>query len=177
MFAIIGADSQAVREAVESADGPVDVANYNEPNQTVVAGAKEPTRAVAEKIKAKRIVELPVSAPFHCRLMKPAEESLAPLLDQTPFADLAMPLYNNVDACKVTIATDARDGLKRQVCRPVRWVEIIQKMIAEGGIETFVEVGPGSVLSGLLRRIDRGPKRLAVCDPAAVESVRAALRE
>jgi len=175
MIAILGAEPDAVRAAVEATEGAVDVANYNEPGQTVISGAKEATWAAAEKIAARRVVELPVSAPFHCRLMKPAEERLAPLLEQTAFGDLAMPLYNNVDARKVAAGSEAREGLKRQVTRPVRWVESVQRMIAEEGVDSFVEIGPGNVLSGLIRRIDRNVKRLSVCDPAAVEAARAAL--
>jgi [acyl-carrier-protein] S-malonyltransferase len=175
MLALIGAELDAVRAAVESTDGTVDVANHNAPGQIVVAGAPGPTRAAAAKVSTRQVVELPVSAPFHCRLMKPAEERLAPLLDETPFADLQVPLYNNVDARRITTGAEARDGLKRQVTRTVRWVESVERMVAEAGIETFVEVGPGSVLSGLIRRIDRTPKRLSVCDPGAVESVRTAL--
>jgi [acyl-carrier-protein] S-malonyltransferase len=177
MLAVLGAELEAVRAAVESTDGAVDVANHNAPGQIVIAGSPGPTRAAAEKVGARQVVELPVSAPFHCRLMKPAEERLAPLLDNTPFADLDVPLYNNVDARRVTTGAEAREGLKRQVTRTVRWVESVERMLADEGIETFVEVGPGSVLSGLIRRIDRSPKRLSVCDPAAVESVRAALAD
>jgi [acyl-carrier-protein] S-malonyltransferase len=175
MLALIGAEMEAVRTAVESTDGAVDVANYNAPGQIVIAGSPGPTRTAAEKVATRQVVELPVSAPFHCRLMKPAEERLAPLLDDTPFADLDVPLYNNVDAHRITTGAEAREGLKCQVTRTVRWVESVERMIANEGMDTFVEVGPGSVLSGLIRRIDRNPKRLNVCGPAAVESVRAAL--
>jgi [acyl-carrier-protein] S-malonyltransferase len=175
MLALIGAELDAARTAVESTDGAVDVANHNAPGQIVIAGSPDPTRAAAAKVSTRQVVELPVSAPFHCRLMKPAEDRLAPLLDATPFADLNVPLYNNVDARRITRGAEARDGLKRQVTRTVRWVESVERMVADAGIDTFVEVGPGTVLCGLIRRIDRGPKRLNVCDPATVESVRAAL--
>lgn len=175
MLALIGVELEAVRAVLAAEDGAVDVANHNAPGQVVIAGAAAATRVAAEKVGARQVVGLPVSAPFHCRLMLPAEERLAPLLDATSFADLTVPLYNNVDARKVTTGAEARDGLKRQVTRTVRWVESVEKMIAEEGIDTFVEVGPGSVLSGLIRRINRNVRRLNVCDPAAVESVRAAL--
>jgi [acyl-carrier-protein] S-malonyltransferase len=107
--------------------------------------------------------------------MKPAEERLAPLLDRTPFADLEAPLYHNVDARKVTKGAEAREGLKRQVSRSVRWVEIVEKMIADEGIDTFVEVGSGAVLSGLIRRINRNVKRLNIEDCTTLDSVRSTL--
>lgn len=175
MYAIIGAETDAVVRAVEAVNGAVDVANYNAPGQIVIAGARGPTREAAEHTGAKQIVELPVSAPFHCRLMRPAEERLAVDLDAVAFRDLAIPLYNNVDARKITTAAEARDGLKRQVSRPVRWTDLVQRMIADEAIATFVEVGPGSVLSGLIRRIDRAPRRLSGGDAAGIEATRQAL--
>jgi len=95
-------------------------------------------------------------------------------LAQVPFADLQMPLYNNVDAAKVSTASEARDGLARQVTQAVRWTDVIQHMIADG-MRTFVEVGPGNVLTGLTRRIDRNVDRLTVGDCAALEAVRTRL--
>lgn len=175
MLALVGADVEAVRAALAAVDGPVDIANYNAPGQVVIAGLRSPTWAAAERCGARQIIELPVSAPFHCRLMEPAESRLAAALDEVRFADPAIPLYNNVDARKVTTAAAVRDGLKRQVSRPVRWAELIERMIADDGVRTFVEVGPGSVLSGLIRRIDRMVERLHVHDCATVASARAAL--
>lgn len=175
MLALIGADVEHVCAAIASVGGPVDVANYNAPGQVVIAGLREPTRAAAERSGARQIVELAVSAPFHCRLMQPAEERLAADLDQVSFADLSIPLYNNVDARRVRTAAEARDGLQRQVSRPVRWVDLIERMVADDGITTFVELGPGTVLSGLIRRIDRNAQRFSAHDRATLESVRATL--
>jgi [acyl-carrier-protein] S-malonyltransferase len=172
MFALIGVDLESVERAVAAATGPVDVANLNAPDQIVLAGARAATRRAAEDTGARKIVELAVSAPFHCRLMKPAEERLAADLDRVAFADPEIPLYTNVDAEKVTTAAGARDALKRQVTRPVRWTESVARMISAEGVHTFVEVGPGSVLSGLIRRIDRNVRRFSVHDRASVESVR-----
>jgi [acyl-carrier-protein] S-malonyltransferase len=175
MLALIGAEPENVRSAIAAVGGAVDVANYNAPGQIVIAGLRDPTLAAAERAGARQVVELAVSAPFHSRLMQPAEERLSADLDQVPFADLAMPLYNNVDARRIITGPEARDGLKRQVSRPVRWTELIERMIGDEGVTTFVELGPGNVLSGLIRRIDRNARRFSVHDCATVESVRAAL--
>jgi [acyl-carrier-protein] S-malonyltransferase len=175
MLALIGAEIEQVQEAVATVGGAVDVANYNAPGQLVIAGEPAATKAAAERSGARQVVGLPVSAPFHCRLMRPAEERLAADLDRVDLGDLQVPLYNNVDAHRITTAEEARDGLKRQVSRPVRWTQIVERLIAEEGIHTFVEVGPGNVLSGLIRRIDRNVKRLSAHDCASVASVREAL--
>ena len=105
--------------------------------------------------------------------MRPAEERLRADLAQTQFAEPRIPLYNNVDAHKITTAAAARDGLSRQVSRAVRWTELIERMIADDAIRTFVEVGPGTVLSGMIRRIDRNVERLAAGDCQTVAAVRA----
>lgn len=175
MLALIGAEDEQVRAAVAEIDGEVDVANYNAPGQIVIAGERGATEAAAAKAGARQVIPLPVSAPFHCRLMRPAEERLRADLAQVPFADLAIPLYNNVDARRVTTADEARDGLARQVSRPVQWTQLIQNIIAEESVHTFVEVGPGNVLAGLIRRIDRTAKRLSVTTAASIEAARTAL--
>jgi [acyl-carrier-protein] S-malonyltransferase len=175
MLAVIGADADVVERAVQSVGGNVDVANYNAPGQVVIAGAAEPARAAAAQTGARQIIELPVSAPFHCRLMRPAEERLAVDLDRSAFRDPRVPVYTNVDARRATTAAEVRDALRRQVSRPVRWTELIQRMIADGGVRTFVEVGPGTVLSGLIRRIDRFAARLSVNDLATLDAARLAL--
>jgi [acyl-carrier-protein] S-malonyltransferase len=172
MLALIGSDVDSVRRALEGLDGEVDIANINAPGQIVIAGEAGATREAAERIGARHVVEVPVSAPFHCRLMAPAEEQLSRDLDQTSFADPEIPIYNNVDARRVTSGADVREGLKRQVTRPVRWTEIVERMIQQDAVRTFVEVGPGSVLSGLIRRIDRTVERLNAHDHASVDSVR-----
>jgi [acyl-carrier-protein] S-malonyltransferase len=174
MAALIGAENDAIEQAIAADGGVVDIANYNSPGQIVIAGEPQAVRRVAAQCGARQVIELPVSAPFHCRLMRPAEERLRGDLAQVPFADLQMPLYNNVDAAKVSTASEARDGLARQVTQAVRWTDVIQHMIADG-MRTFVEVGPGNVLTGLTRRIDRNVDRLTVGDCAGLEAVRTRL--
>jgi [acyl-carrier-protein] S-malonyltransferase len=160
MSAVLGPARDLVeaccREA--SSNGEVVVAaNFNAPEQTVIAGHAGAVARAGELLAArgaKRVVPLPVSAPFHSPLMAPAREGLVPVLAALPFVGLSAPLYNNVDAAPATGAGAVRDGLIRQVDAPVRWVELIERMVADG-FDTFVEVGPGSVLSGLIRRIAR----------------------
>jgi [acyl-carrier-protein] S-malonyltransferase len=175
MLALIGVEADAINAAIAADGGDVDIANYNAPGQIVIAGEAAATRRVAAQCGARQAIELPVSAPFHSRLMRPAEERLRADLAQVRFADPRIPVYNNVDANQVTTAAAVRDGLERQVSRSVRWTELVQRMIAEVGIRTFVEVGPGTVLSGMLRRIDRGVERLAAGDCATVAAVHAKL--
>ncbi len=175
MFALLGAELDAVEGAIASlSDGVVDIANLNGPGQIVIAGERDATRAVAAAAGG-RAVELPVSAPFHCRLMQPAEERLRADLAAITFRDLRVPLFNNVDARMIRTAADARDGVARQVSRPVRWHELMTRMVTDAGIHTVVEVGPGSVLTGLARRIDRNLRRLNVDDRASLDATRAAL--
>ena len=141
----------------EAAQGEiVSPANLNSPEQTVIAGhAGAVARAVelAKAAGARRAVLLPVSAPFHCALMTPAQRRLKADLDATPFRDLAVPLVNNWQACAVRTAAEAREGLYQQVPNPVRWCDSIQKLAA-AGVTRFIEVGAGGVLTGLLRNID-----------------------
>ena len=113
---------------------------------------------------------LQVSAPFHCALMKPAEERLSVDLDQLEFRDLKVPLVTNVDAAPITKGSDARNALKRQVSNPVRWQESVQRLIAEGASK-FVEVGPGKVLIGLIRSIDKSATMLNADDEKSLENV------
>ncbi|HVN76745.1 MAG TPA: ACP S-malonyltransferase [Thermoanaerobaculaceae bacterium] len=161
MSAVLGPPRDAVEGCCREASVPGDVvvaANFNAPEQTVIAGNAAAVGRAGELLAsrgAKRVVPLPVSAPFHSPLMVPARHGLAPVLAALPFADLAVPLYTNVDAAAVTAGATVRDGLVRQVDAPVRWVELVERM-ATDGFDTFVEVGPGSVLSGLIRRIARG---------------------
>lgn len=152
-------------------------ANLNAPEQTVISGAKEAVERAMELCKeagAKRCVLLPVSAPFHCSLMRPAQERLATDLESMPFADAAIPVVANVDARCVSRASDARDCLIRQVTGAVRWVECMQVMLGDG-VTQFVEVGPGRVLSGLMRQIDRSKTMLNVEDPESLAKTVAAL--
>lgn len=138
----------------------VSVANYNSPDQIVIAGhapAVERAMALARAAGAKRVVMLQVSAPFHCKLMKPAQERLKPELDATKFHDLAVPVMNNWQARVVRKAEDAREGLYQQIPNPVRWSFSMQ-LLADRGVERWFEVGAGAVLTGLLRNILPGAK-------------------
>jgi len=159
MAAILGLDPDQVQAVCdEAAQGQVcSPANLNSPGQIVIAGhAEAVARAVdaAKAAGAKRAIPLAVSAPFHCALMKPALDGLTPELDAAEFRDLEAPLVNNFAAALVTTGQEARQGLKDQIPNPVRWQESIARLAAEGS-ERFIEVGPGRVLAGLLRNIDR----------------------
>lgn len=161
MAAVIGPDAgdvEAVAADAANQTGEVcSVANYNAPGQTVIAGSKravEMAVELANEAGAKRSILLPVSAPFHCSLMVKAREGMRPLLEQTEFADPDIPVVCNVDAQFVRTGDAARDALVRQIDGAVRWVDSVQLMIGEG-VEALFEVGPGAVLSGLGRRIDR----------------------
>ncbi|MFN7926898.1 MAG: ACP S-malonyltransferase [Blastocatellia bacterium] len=180
MAAILGLDAAKVSAAcAEASQGQVcSPANFNTPVQTVIAGNKEAVeRACAKCIElgAKRAIPLKVSAPFHCALMLPAQEQLTPTLNATIFSDLATPLVNNVDAALVTAGDVARDGLIRQVSAAVRWTESVEKMMA-AGVDTFVEVGPGKVLCGLVKSISKEVKLLNVENPASLQDTLTKLR-
>jgi [acyl-carrier-protein] S-malonyltransferase len=158
MGAVIGLDGPAVAAAcaeVAAATGEaVSAANFNSPEQTVIAGTTNAVAKASELLRqrgAKRVLPLPVSAPFHCALMKPAEEKLSPFLDAVPFADLPVPVVTNVDVLPNRSGADAREALRRQVCSPVRWVETVGLLARE--TEGAIEVGPGAVLAGLAKRI------------------------
>ncbi len=172
MAAILGLGSAEV-EAVckEAAEGQVvEAANLNAPGQTVIAGhavAVERASAKAKERGAKRVILLPVSAPFHCRLMKPAEKRLQQDFSGVGFSDLRMPLISNVDAAPVRTGAEAMDALLRQVSSPVRWEESVRHLVAQG-VDQFVEVGPGRVLSGLVRKVTDGARVVSVEDPSGV---------
>ena len=179
MAALLGLNLSLVEQICqEAAQGDVvSPANLNSPGQIVIAGhAAAVTRAVelAKTRGAKRAILLNVSAPFHCSLMRPAQERLSKDLDAIEIAAPAVPLVNNVDAQLVSSAEAVRDGLKRQVTAPVRW-EPSMRLLRQQGVDLLVEVGPGKVLTGLLRQIDRDAECLRVEDPATVEEVRARL--
>jgi [acyl-carrier-protein] S-malonyltransferase len=179
MAALIGIDIESVRVicAEASSRGVCAPANLNSPNQTVIAGHRPAVETAVELAKAKgakRAVMLAVSAPFHCELMKPAAERLAALFEQTAFADLTVPLVTNVDARLTTCGAGARDALLRQVASPVRWSESI-KLLLDEGVTTFIEVGPGKVLSGLVRQHSRQCQMLNVEDEQTLEATAAAL--
>ncbi len=173
MAALIGATVEQAREICdEAAQGEiVSVANINAPGQIVIAGTKSAVdRAIeiAKKKGVRRALPLPVSAPFHCKLMKPAEEKLRPILDDAPIHDLWVALVSNVDASPIGTATAVRNALLRQVASPVRWVESVQRMVSMG-VRRVVEVGPGNVLTGLIKRIDSSVELVNVSDVESIE--------
>jgi [acyl-carrier-protein] S-malonyltransferase len=159
MAAILGLDAAAVEEACrEAAQGDVvSPANINGAGQVVIAGSAAAVARAGERAKArgaKRVVPLPVSAPFHCALMKPAEERLAPELRALAAQDPRVPIVANVDAAPKRSAAEAIEALVAQVSSPVRWEAVIGRLASEG-VTTYVEVGPGTVLAGLVRKIHR----------------------
>jgi [acyl-carrier-protein] S-malonyltransferase len=176
MAAILALPADQVRAACqEASQGEVcQPANINSPDQVVISGNKAAVERAAEICKAKgakRAVMLPVSAPFHCALMQPARDRLAVDLQALQFEDPAVPVMCNVDAAPVTTADAARNALIRQVTGAVRWYESIRNLIASG-IGDFVEVGPGKVLTGLMRQIDRTPHATNVEDEASLQKTK-----
>lgn len=172
MAALLGMEGSAVEEVCrEASQGDVVApANFNSPGQVVIAGETAAVGRAVELAKsrgAKRAVMLNVSAPFHCAMMQPAQDRLAADLDSVEIAEARFPLVNNADAQIVRSAADTRDGLKRQVTAPVRWEQSMRLLLAQG-VTRFVEVGPGKVLSGLMRQIDRQAECLRVEDPATL---------
>jgi [acyl-carrier-protein] S-malonyltransferase len=168
MAAIMGLSPAVVTDACKrAAQGKVcSPANLNSPEQTVISGHADAVKRAVEitsQLGAKRAVVLPVSAPFHCALMMPAQERLEKDLRKTEIGPLRVPLVTNVDADTETSGEEARVALIRQVTMPVRWEESMRELIDEG-VNTFVEVGPGRVLTGLLRQIERSVATLNVED-------------
>lgn len=176
MAAILGLDREMIEDICkkisgEGNNGLVQPANYNSPEQTVIAGTKEAVEKAAKKAEdtgAKKVVMLPVSAPFHTTLMKPAEKKLSIELDKVNFNSLNFPVITNVDAREIRNGEDARSSLKRQVSNPVRWVESM-KLMLDNGIDTVIELGPGRVLSGLMKRMNKDIKCLNVEDMKSLE--------
>jgi [acyl-carrier-protein] S-malonyltransferase len=181
MAAILGLEAEAVAALAADAAPPGSgevcaVANLNGPGQTVIAGHKgaiDRAVALAKERGARKATLLAVSAPFHSPLMRPAREAMAGLLAETEFRDPRVPVVSNVDAAPVTVGAAARDALVRQIDSPVRWVESVLRMAAPAapadtdglGVTTFLEVGPGTVLTGMNRRIAVGTTCAAVGDP------------
>jgi len=160
MAAIVGLAPAEVDAACREAGRgeAVSPANYNSPEQTVIAGHAAAVARASEACLARgarRAIALPVSAPFHCALMSPARERMRPLLEAAAFADAGLPVVTNVDAEPVRAAAGLRDALVRQVDSPVRWVESVQRLAREG-VDRGLEIGPGNVLAGLVRRIEKG---------------------
>ncbi|HEV2495376.1 MAG TPA: ACP S-malonyltransferase [Terriglobia bacterium] len=178
MAAVLGMELAAIEGVCrQAAQGEVvSTANLNSPGQVVIAGHRGAVGRAVDLAKtrgAKRAILLNVSAPFHCALMQPAQERLARDLEQLEIRDLRIPLVNNADAQVVAPASSAaavRDGLKRQVTSPVRWEESMRRLLAEE-VRLFIEVGPGKVLSGLMRQIDRQAECLHVEDAASLAEV------
>lgn len=163
--------------AATTAGSVVSPANLNSPDQTVISGATaavEYAMQLCKQAGAKRTILLQVSAPFHCALMRPAQEHLSTDLEAMPFSDPTFPVIANVDARAITRPADARDCLIRQVTGSVRWVECVQFLISAGTTH-FFEIGPGKVLSGLMRQIDRSQATFNVEDIASLEKTLAAL--
>ena len=181
MAAILGADIEVIARACEeAAQGQVcSPANINSPSQVVIAGdAGAIDRAVVllKERGAKRAVKLNVSAPFHCALMKPAQDHVAADLQDVGFSHLSVPLITNADARPIEDGEEARQSLIRQVAQPVRWLESVEFLINQG-VQTFIEVGPGKVLSGLMRQIDRSVRCVNVEDEASLRFAREALAD
>jgi [acyl-carrier-protein] S-malonyltransferase len=181
MAAILGLDDDAVRAAcAESAQGEVvEAVNFNAPSQVVIAGHKaavERAAAAAKAKGAKRAVMLPVSAPFHASLLKPAAERLEQVLSGITFHAPQIPIVNNVDVAVVTDPQLIKAALARQACNPVRWVEVIQHM-ARSGVTHVGECGPGKVLAGMTRRIESGLQGFAIADAASLAQSVQALKE
>ena len=180
MAAIIGLEIDTLQQLCDQISEDsciVQPANLNSPVQIVIAGHKEAVEQVSEKALkagAKKAVLLPVSAPFHSALMKPAEIKLEKELEQTEFYDLSYPVITNIEAKPITKGSEARSALVKQVCSPVRWSETMQVLVDQG-IETVIELGAGKVLSGLIKRFNRGIKCYQVGDRESLSQTLAAL--
>ncbi len=177
MAAILKMDLAALPGVLaEAAQGEiVTAANLNSPDQIVIAGHKAAVERAMELAKAagaKRVVPLPVSAPFHCPLMTPAQGRLRADLDSTTFSDLRVPLINNVEAREITLGAEAREGVFRQVPSPVLWTASMEALVARG-VERWFEAGAGAVLSGLLRTIVAGAKCTSFGEAKDLEKLRA----
>ena len=169
MAAILALDDDAVRRVVADAAGGevLSVANLNAPGQVVVAGHRAAVERAVELARERggKPRMLPVSAPFHCPLMRPAREGLEPVLRETPFRDPEVPVVTNVDARPAATGAAARDALVRQVDSPVRWVESVEWMTDRGGVTAFAELGPGSVLLNTVKRIRPEAERIELKGP------------
>ena len=181
MAAIIGLPIEKIQELCErvsSNSNLVQPANLNSPVQTVIAGHKEAVETVSKDALtagAKKAVVLPVSAPFHSALMKPAEIKLQKELENTKFYDLSFPVINNIEAKPITVGIDARESLVKQVCSAVRWSETMQ-CIVDHEIDTVVELGSGKVLSGLMKRFDKNINCYQVSDRESLSQTLSAIK-
>ena len=180
MAAILGLEDDMVRAACsEAGQGQrVEPVNFNAPSQVVIAGHKAAVErgVAATKAKgAKRAIMLPVSAPFHSSLLKPAADRLAAYLEKVAVSAPRVPVVNNVDVAQETDPGRIKDALARQACNPVRWVEVVQA-IAKAGVTQIVECGPGKVLAALTKRIDGSLQGYAIADPQSLEQTLRALK-
>ncbi len=176
MSAIIGLENDAIAKACEeAAEGQVvSPVNFNSPGQVVIAGNKEAVEranVLCKEAGAKRALPLPVSVPSHCALMKPAADKLAVALESIAFSAPSIPVVNNADVAAETDPAAIKSALVRQLYGPVRWTESVEKMAGEG-VELLLEMGPGKVLTGLAKRIDRKLNAAAVNDPASLEAAK-----
>ena len=176
MAAILGVPGERIIEILKDIkDGIVEIANWNSEEQIVIAGEKKAVEKAVKLINPPRAVFLPVSAPFHCQLMKPAEEKLSKDLDNVEFNDLSFPIITNVDAKIISRGNEAREALKRQVCKPALWYKSME-VLGKNEYSIFIELGAGKVLSGLLKRISRKWKKeitiLNVEDSSSLERAR-----
>jgi [acyl-carrier-protein] S-malonyltransferase len=181
MAAILGMDADGVKagcaQAAAAIGEPVEAVNFNDPKQTVIAGTKAAVEKACELLKAagaKRALPLPVSAPFHSSLMRPAAERLKEKLAATTFSVPQMPVINNIDVATVTDADAIRDALYRQAFGPVRWVETIAALKARG-VSHVIECGPGKVLAGMVKRIDADLIATTIFDPASLAEAKGLL--
>ena len=173
MAAILSLDEAKVRQACSEAGGVVQAVNFNSPEQIVIAGEKAAVQRAAERctaLGAKRVVPLPVSAPFHSSLMKPAGDRLRGALAQVAVSVPRVPLINNVDVKSETSPEAIKDALVRQASSPVRWVETVRAIRAQG-VTHAIECGPGKALAGMVKRIDRDLQTASLNDRAAIEKV------
>ena len=181
MAAVIGLEADTVaRACVDVANGEiVSPANLNAPGQVVIAGAASAVERAGERAKelgARQVRPLPVSAPFHCAMMEPAARQLEPILRSLVVSDPEIPVVSNVDGQPTQGAAAAIDALVRQVSAPVQWQAVVQRLM-DSGVTTFVEVGPGRVLSGLIKKIDRRSRVAGVADPDGLDRLQRLLAE
>ncbi|HEX4510313.1 MAG TPA: ACP S-malonyltransferase [Burkholderiaceae bacterium] len=181
MAAILGLEADAVRagceETMRATGEVVEAVNFNDPKQTVIAGSKAGVEAACERLKAagaKRALPLPVSAPFHSSLMKPAALRLQAALAEVAIRTPEIPVVNNVDVAAPGAPDAIRDALVRQAAGPVRWVEVVQALKARGATH-IVECGPGRVLAGTVKRIDEGLVAASLFDPATLAEIKGML--
>lgn len=173
MAAILGLSAEEIEEAclVAGVEGVVEVANYNSPEQTVISGEEDAVRRAMEEATlrgASRVIELDVSAPFHCRLMRAVGERFKPELDRAEVRDPRIPVVANVSADYERTAAEVRENLVSQLASPVRWTESVQRLISDGH-DRFIEVGPGKVLTRLMKAIDPENTAVATNDPTGIE--------